>query len=74
MEAVPLIKQQLHGHLTPILQVINVRDAGYCWGNKDEKIYIHQLCVGIGCRLYDLPRAIANEDRGKREREREREK
>ena len=41
------------------------------------KNYIHQLCAGTGCRLEDLPKAMANTDRWcvrERKREREREK
>ena len=37
------------------------------------KTYLHQLCVGAGCSLEDLPGAMNDRD-GWRERERERER
>ena len=76
-------KQQLYGHLPPISQTIQVRRARYAGNCcRDEfitltqghtsvgwpaKTYIQQLCVDTGCRLQDLPKAMANRD-GWRER------
>ena len=41
--------------------------SSVCWL---ANTYIHQLCVDTGCRLEELPRAVADRER---ERERERE-
>ena len=67
-------KQQLYGHLPPILQTILerwARHSEHCWGSKDKlrsdvllptKIYIHQLYTDTGCCQEDLPKAMANKD------------
>ena len=81
-------KQQLYGHLPPILKTIQIRRRRhmvYCRRIKDElqlrrrrvgrpgRTYLHQLSTDIGCCLEDLPEVMDDID-GWRERERERER
>ena len=70
-------KQQLYGHLSPIMKTIQIKwtiHVGYCWRSKDELIsnvllvgrpartYIQQLCADTGCSLEDHLGAMDNID------------